>query len=575
MTEKSTPSTERSWLSRFFLGGFKRWLLLGPLALILVWGLFYVAQPVVAFAWAYMPIWIFGSAMALGLTFTKMSTKLKVATGITTGAIAGGLLYSYGLTFAPFVVVSLVGAALLALAPRMPVILATLSRGALALVGLWLIVANTVPFIQQWQLATHVASHTTMVNDFPITIDDRVLPRATALEYALKSNDDRTKQVERVHILWLPTGTPTALDSADDKTVTTSTDSHCVWQAPLKYNPDVTANKFWYSFWGSTHGIIRVDCSEMNRHVDQISGKDAFFMFGAESWVTEGLFKLRHPLSKPAEKLYWQKPDGSWSLLVSYVTYKPTWTGTMIPVMGGVMEFGTHGTFTNHSPKAAKEKFAGATLYPTYLVNQYGEAYAKFRYGLADYFWAEKGLLDISEDKTTKDEYPNKNSHPYYQNFEKLGPQLVLPFEPFGDTADALTHVLLFDAVSGEIKGYNRTGGATITGPRTGLQNLTEAAPELNWQMYAAVEPLIIHTKDNRWYYKVSIIRDASGHATVRIVIVDAETLFPVAFDNVRDYRYYIETGKLPAGMKSLHKAAPAPQPQPQPTDPVVPAEKK
>jgi hypothetical protein len=578
MNDNSTPPTgnTRSKFSSFLLGGFKRWLLLGPLALILLWGVFYVGQPVFSFLWQYMPIWIFGSAMVAGLTFTRMSRSGKIATGIAGGAIAAGLLYSYGATFAPFVALSLTGAVLLALAPRLPGIVVNLSRVGLGLVGLWLILANTVPFIQQWQLADHVVNSTQMLEDFPTTIDDRVLPRATALEYALKSNDDRTKQVERVHIVWLPAGTESTLDSADDKTVKPTTGQRCVWQAPLGYNPEVTANKFWYSFWGSSSGVIRVDGSEMNRKVDQKSGENAYFMFGAESWVTEGLFKLRHPLSKMAQKVYWQKPDGSWSLLISYVTYKPTWTGTMIPVMNGVMEFGSYGGFTNHSPKAAKEKFSGATLFPTELVNVYGEAYAKFRYGLDDYFWAQKGLLDISEDKNTKDVYPNKNSHPYYQNFENYGPQLVLPFEPYGDTADALTHVLLFDAVNGQIKGYNRHGGETITGPRTGLQNLTEAAPELNWQMYAAVEPLVIHTKDGKWYYKVSIIRDAQGHATVRIIVVDGKSLFPVAFDNVRDFRRYIETGKLPEGFKGSHKAAPVPQPDATPAPvPNLPTEKR
>lgn len=576
MTDNKTPATgdQRSGISRFLFGGFKRWLLLGPLAVILLWALFYIGQPLFAFLWAYMPIWVFGSAVAAGLTFNRLGKTGKIVTGIVGGAITGALLYSYGLTFAPFVVASLVGAVLLALAPRLPALINAGTKALLGCAGLWLILANTVPSIQQWQLATHIVSNTEMVGDFPVTIEDRVLTRATALEYALKSNDDRTKQVERVGIVWLPAGTATTLDSSDEKTLSPSQDPRCVWQAPLKFNPDVTANKFWYSFWGSTHGIIRVDGSEMNRKVDQKSGENAFFMFGAESWVTEGLFKLRHPLSKRANQVYWQKPDGSWALLVSYVSYKPTWTGTMIPVYSGVMEFGPYGSFTDHSPAEAKRLFNGATLMPTDLVNEYGAAYSKFRYGLGDYFWSQKGLLDISEDTTTKDEYPNKNSHPYYQNFKGIGPQLVMPFEPFGDTADALTHVLLFDGASGEIRGYDRKGGETITGPRTGLQNLTEAAPELNWQMYAAVEPLVIHTKDGKWYYKVSIIRDAQGHATVRIIVVDAQTLFPVAFNNVADFHRYIETGKLPEGFKSSHRAAPQTPGAPD-VVPSVPAEKK
>lgn len=577
MTDNKTPATapQRSGLSRILLGGYKRWLLLGPLAIVLLWAVFYIGQPIFAFLWQYMPIWLFGSAVAAGLMFNRLGRTGKIVTGIAGGAVAGALLFSYGLTFAPFVAGSLIGATLLALAPKLPALVNAGTKGLLGVAGLWLILVNTVPVIQQWQLAAHVVSNTEMIDDFPVTIEDRVLTRATALEYALQTNNDRTQQVEKVGIVWLPAGTNTTLGSADDKTLAPSAKSRCVWQAPLKFNPEIRANRFWYSFWGSTHGVLRVDGSEMQRKVDQKSGEDAFFMFGAESWVTEGLFKLRHPLSKAANYVYWQKPDGSWALLVSYVSYKPTWTGTMIPVYAGVMEFGSYGGFTNHSPKEAKQLFAGATLMPTDLVNTYGEAYARFRYGLGDYVWSQKGLLEISEETTTKDEYPNRNSHPYYQNFQQLGPQLVLPFEPAGETANALTHVLLFDAASGEIKGHDR-GNGDVTGPRTGLQNLREAAPEMNWKDYLAVEPLVIHTKDGKWLYKVSMIRDDQGHATVRIIVVDAVTLFPVAFDNVEDFRTYIETGKLPRGFKSSHSAAPKTldAPRATPAD-AVPAEKK
>lgn len=554
MAENQTPQPveKRSWAFSVLTGGWKRWLLIGPLALLLLGTVAFFAQPIVAFSWRWMTLIIYLAALTTGFTFTRMSTKLKVTAGIAGGITGVLLLLSYGIEFAPFVGICAAAATLPWLTNyiagvRILGVLAPLSKVALGAMAVWLLLANTVPAIQQWQLADYIVSHTDELQVFPVTIDDRVLPRATATEYSLKANEDRTKEVERVHILWLPKGTGTALDT-NDQTVLPSNEPRCVWQAPLKFNPNVTANKFWYSFWGSVEGVIRIDGSEIQMKADQTSGSGAYFMFGADSWVTSAIFKLRHPLSTPAQNVYWEKTDGSWVILKSYVSYKPTWTGTMIPVMGGVMEFGSHGAFVNHSPKEAKQLFNGATLFPPDLAREYSQAYAKFRFGLNDYFWNQKGLLEISEDENEKDVYPTKNAHPYYQNFEAFGPQLVMPFEPMGDTAHALTRVLLFDAVSGEIKGFTRKGGNTINAPRTGLLNLAEAAPELKWDQYASVEPLIIHTASGKWYYKVSVIKDGAGHSTVRVILVDAVTLRPIAFENVRDYQRFLKDGTEPAG---------------------------
>lgn len=545
-------------------GGWKRWLLFGPLLLIAVLALTYFGQPVLAAAWRCMPVLLFVFACALALSCHKLTTRLKVAAGVVSALVGGYIFWSCGMMALPLIGMCAVSGLLL-LVPTGKSALRILSRGIVALVGAWLVAVNAVPAFTDYQLAMHIVRNAEELDQFPVTVNDRNLPRSTAFEYSIRANEDRTREVRRVHLAWLPAGTKTTIGSADGSPQPLAK-QHLVWQAPLRYNPEITANKFWNSFWGSVNGVIRVDGSDMKMRVDIKTGEDAYFMFGADSWVTDIIFRLRHPISTPAERIYWQKPDGSWVMLISYVTYKPTWTGTMIPVMDGVMEMGSYGGFSNHSPEAAREQFQGAALFPPELARKYGEAYSKFRLGLDDFFLWQQGLLEISEESRDGHQFPN--SLPYFQNTVEFGPQLILPFEPQGGNANALARVLLFDATSGKIRGFSRHGGQIVNGPRTALENVHEAAPELDWQQYEKVEPLTIHTADDRWFYQVSVINNSKGQATVRIIVVDAVLLTPVAFKRVEDVNRYIEKGVLPADFRSLNGAstsgqstAPAPAP--------------
>lgn len=556
-TGPAAAPASKGFVMRLLFGGWKRWMLFAPLALFLGLSLVFIAQPVAVLAWHFMPVLVLVFACAYGLFIRRLSLKARIATSAGVILASAAIILGSGLVVVPLLAVSYLCGILMSRWPKLGTALAVP-------VFAWLVVANTVPVVVEYQLAMHLVRNTEEISRFPVTVNDRNLPRSTAFEYSVRANDDRTRQVSRVHIAWIPQGTPSTFGSKDGTPKPLSAD-RCVWQAPLAFNDSVTANKFWNSFWGSVHGVIRIDCTDVKMRIDAKSGEDAYFMFGADSWVTKLLFSVRHPLSEPAETVYWQKPDGTWVMLISSVTYQPTWSGTMIPVMGGVTEFDSYGVMTNHSLTKARELFGGAALVSPDLVRRYGEAYSKFRYGLDDYFWFQEGLLEISEDEAAKDHYPHQNSQPHFQNFEGIGPQLVLPFEPEGTNAKALARVLLFDAVSGKIRGFTSKGGG-VNGPRTSLQNLHEAAPSWDWDQYQKVEPLVVHTSDDRWYYKVTIIN--KNHATVGIIVVDGVQLTPVAFEHVEDALKYIREGKRPASAVPQGIVAPTtPDGQTQPRD--------
>lgn len=556
-TGPAAPAS-KGFVMRLLFGGWKRWMLFAPLALFLGLSLVFITQPVAVLAWHFMPVLVLVFACAYGLFIRRLSLKARIATSAGVILASASIILGSGVVVVPLLAVSYLCGILMSRWPKLGTALA-------APVFAWLVVANTVPMVIDYQLAMHLVRNTEELSKFPVTINDRNLPRSTAFEYSVRANDDRTREVGRIHINWVPAGTPSTFGSPDGTPKPLAKD-RCVWQAPLKYNDSVTANKFWNSFWGSVHGIISIDCTDIKMHADTKSGENAYFMFGADSWVTRLIFNVRHPLSETAEAVYWQKKDGTWVLLQSYVTYQPTWSGTMIPVMGGVAEIGSYGSMKNHSAESARTLFEGAALFPPDLVRKYGEAYRKFRFGLDDYFWYQQGMLEISEDEAAKDHYPHENSQPHFQHFEGIGPQLVLPFEPEGKNAKALARVLLFDAVSGKIRGFTRKGGDVVNGPRTGLQNLHEAAPSWAWDQYTKVEPLVVHTADDRWYYKVTIVN--KNHATVGVIVVDGVQLTPVAFEHVEDALKYIREGKRPASAVPQGIAAPTtPDGQTQPKD--------
>jgi len=409
---------------------------------------------------------------------------------------------------------------------------------------------NAMQYMLDSQIAAFVRGNAEELVEMPVTINNRNLPRATAVEYAKNANHERDKMPGRLHLVWLPEGTPTTLD--DPVAAPKPADRRrCVWQAPLEYNPDVGLNRWFGSFWGWVSGVVRIDAERKDENRDTNSGANASFWFGANSWVTSYLFRLRHPFSEPAEKVYWQKDDGSWVILISYITYRPAWTGTMIPVMGGVMEIGPYGGFSNHSPEEAKERFPGAALFPAKLGRMYAEAYGTYRYGLWDRFVTQKGLLEVSEQPTAKDEYPYENSYPYYQDFEGIGPQLIAPMEPAGPNTFALVKVLYFDAVSGQMRIYTPRDHEHLNGPRRALDNADEALPHLDWPKYDIVEPMLVRTNDKHTYYVVTVISKGQSRNAVTYIVINAKGLESLPFNDLADVHEYTRTGKVPARLQS------------------------
>lgn len=544
--------------------GFPIVLALGLALLVaILYGAIYAGQTALVFAWRLMPPVLLGSACLYGFFFAKIPKRCQIGLGVAFAAFIGYLFWTCGVIVTPLVVVSLIGGLLMwnkrtwaatdnngAGMRLLKCTVNYLPRALVMVAFLWLVAANTMTGIMEYELARHINQTKTVLNEHPVTVPDRVLSRATGYKYLTRANQVRTQRIEQSHLVWMPAGRQTALESAD-KTIARSEKVHCIWQAPLKYNNNVTRNKYWYSFWGSVAGVVRVDCSDMAMNADRQSGSDAFFMFGDDSWVTESIFRVAHPLSKISQRVYWQKEDGSWSFLISYTTYKPTWTGTMIPVMGGTMEFGSYGTFTNYSMDEARENFHGATLASPELALEYGNAYRKYRGGLKDVLWDQEDLLEISQNKHDKDVFPNQNSHPYFQNMDGIGPQLSLPFEPEGDASDALTTVLFFDASSFKISEYNHSGEPSVNGPRTMLVNVNDAAPDWDWQDYNIVEPLVIVTEDGQWYVQVGVISKDSSDA-VGVVVVNSVKTTSVAFrgGEIEAYRIYLKSGVVPKNLE-------------------------
>lgn len=459
---------------------FMRWVKIGILALVAFLVLTAVAQPVLVLAFRFLPIIIL--------------------------ALAG------------------IGGAIL-VARRWRAGRGPSRRAATLMAVLWLVftggvcVTNLTPSIVQWQMAQ--ALHEEALSVLPHSHDSRFVARQTAREYVKNANADNRLKGKEPHLV--------RQRNADGTTT-------LWWQSPLAYD-------IWYGTpLGSVHSVVKVDAGEPNMTVDAKSGKNAFFLFGDESWVTELIFRLRHPFSERGETVYWQKENGEWVMLISYVSYRPTWTLTMVPQVVGVMEVGSRGGFTNHSVDEAKRLFDGAALYPPALARQYAEAYATYHLGYMNTLFAQKELLEISESRDADAE----NSFPYYQDFEQIGMKLIVPLEPRGGNSFSLSRVLFFDAITGKVKVYTSPADERLNGPRKALLNVHNAAPDADWGEYVEVEPKLVHGKQGTFWLVTVIRKDPSSHAFVMLVAVDMKTLRAYRFDDINHFDSFLENGVVP-----------------------------
>jgi hypothetical protein len=355
------------------------------------------------------------------------------------------------------------------------------------------------------------------LSELPETINSRLLGRATALQYAGNANHDNR----------LRTGSP-------HLTASTSGDK-VIWQVPLHYT-------VWYgTVLGSTGGLINIDAGQTSQKVDSID--HSFFPFGDESWLTEAAFRLLHPLSKVGNVVYWRQDDGQWCILISYVSYKPTIAGAMIPYLAGVMQVNASGTVADHSVIEAAARFPGMPFYPAELARGYAEAYADYKLGVTNYLVTQKDLLRISEDPKLSDDDTAFNRLPYYQVFQGLGLELVVPLEPNGKADNtALKEILLFDGTTGKAMTYQVSNNPPVVGPKQALRNVVNADSQSDWDQFLPIESkLVVQGSKRYWLYTV-VNRTTYSH--VMLVLVDGFTLEAHKFISADELHDFLSASK-------------------------------
>lgn len=396
--------------------------------------------------------------------------------------------------------------------------LAIASAVYLALFG-WVVTANVSQTIVKWQLASSLDP--IAIAQLPHTRDNRIVTRSTAAKYVKNGITDNRLVGKQPHLV--------REIGQDGKVV-------MWWQSPLAYD-------VWYGTpFGSVHSVMRVNAEEPNMNVDVKAGENAFFAFGDDSWVTELLFRVMHPFSQRAETVYWQKENGQWSMLISYVSYRPTWALTMVPTLSGVMEVGPYGGFSHYSRTEAAEKFEGAALYPPTLARQYAEAYATYHRGLWNPITAQLELFEISEPPYDAQK-AEPNRFPYYQDFDNLGLELIVGLEPKGGS---LTRVLLFDAVTGRASVYAVPSSQRINGPSKALLNVHNAEPSADWSQYEEAEPRLVNGKAGTFWLVTVVRADPSSRAFVMLVAVDAYSLKAHRFNDVESFKTFLNTAPTP-----------------------------
>ncbi len=456
----------------------KRWAGYGLIGLLAYVLLTALAHPVLVFVWHYLPIFVAVGLLPAGIFAARALSKR----GKTLSRKA------VSITFVVY----------------------------LALLG-WVVTANVSPTVIHWQMASSLDPLN--LDQVPHTRDNRIVARSTAAKYVKNSIQDNRLVGAQPHLV--------REIGQDGKTV-------MWWQSPLAYN-------VWYAApFGSVNSVVRINAEDANMNVDVKAGKDAFFFFGDESWVTELLFRVTHPFSERAETVYWQHENGEWVMLISSVSYSPTWTLTMVPTLSGVMELGPYGFFSKHSVSEAAEKFEGAALYPPALARSYAEAYATFHRGLFNPWTSQLELFEISEPPLDPQK-TETNRFPYYQDFDQLGLELVVGLEPHGGS---LTRVLLFNGVTGRASIYAVPNAARINGPSKALANVHNAEPSADWAQYEEAEPRLVNGKAGM-FWLVTVIRSDASRAFVMLVAVDAYSLKAHRFNDVESFKTFLNTAPV------------------------------
>lgn len=393
----------------------------------------------------------------------------------------------------------------------------------------FLFVANTAPWFLESQMAA--AIRPVSLSAIPQTENLRILGQGTAGWYLHSKNRDN-----RLETVGLP---QIALECQDGT-------CSMWWQSAYSFQTGRIGS--WLPrFLGSTQSILRVNASELDMSNEVNSGASTKFLFGEKSGFTEVLFRWHHPLSRRAEATYYRNALDEWSLLIPYISYRPTLMGTMVPVLGGVMQVNQWGWVNDYTVKDAARIFHGAVLFPSVLARQYGDAYGHYRTGLLNVWINGSGIYQVSEDQAK----PGENSQPYIQSFasseEVSGLQEVLALEPAGKQSFGLAELLFFDAQTGKASVYKVTDASGFNGPRRALKQATNADPETDWNAYSIQEPRLVvrnGSQGTKYYWLMTEVKNENeDHTAVRLILTDMATLRTHSFESRQTMEAFLSDG--------------------------------
>jgi hypothetical protein len=370
----------------------------------------------------------------------------------------------------------------------------------------WLSSANKD--MVEWSMAVAIAPET--IDKLPNSdlANFRLLPRSRATDYFGTANDDPTLSVS------IPNMAP--CDSGGKP----------CWQA--SFHLKGSEHGIWYNLlFDTVVHVATVNPTNINKNSEKSEGFDGFFLAGPNSWVVKAAFAVHNPLSQQEEALYWKNTDGTWIMLIPYVSYKPTSIGVMVPYLAGVMSVNRFGLINDMSPATAKEKYPGMPFYPTWLARLYAEKIAEWNGGIWGKTVSHREELKVSEPDSTNN--PHFNKAPYVEVFEEIGWQEVIALEPNAESSKALASLLFFDAATGYCRQYIVPADVTLSGPDQASGNAKQSEWQADWSGHMKVEPRPL-INNGHIYYAVGILDTVGNeHPYLRSIIIDSKDMKPYA----------------------------------------------
>lgn len=368
--------------------------------------------------------------------------------------------------------------------------------------------ANSNHELVEWTMAEAVSP--AKMSSLPDSDLDnfRLLPKARAQDYMRNANGDRTLTVSEPHM------SPCDI-----------TGKQC-WEAAFHLKG--WSDGIWYNLLGDTiFEIAAVNPLDVNMNVERSQGFNGFFLAGPQSWVIKAAFFVHNPFSKAQEVLFWRHEDGTYEVLIPYVSYKPTVTGVMIPYLAGVMSVNRFGIINDMWPSTAREKYPNEPFYPVHLAREYAEIVAKWNGGIVGRTITKRDELRISEPENAAN-LPHFNQAPYVEVYkEGFGWQEVVALEPDSHDGKKLASMLFFDAATGETREYEVPESANINGPRQAMANSMQGNWEAQWSLGIKVEPRPFF-KNGHVYYIVGVLTTENNeHPYVHSIVIDGETMKP------------------------------------------------